>query len=130
MKEALEFLKNAGIYYLATVEDDQPHVRPVGFAMEYDGNLALCTDNRKKMARQILGNPKIEICCFDGRKTLRISGKAEFITTDESQRKALGIMPSLSSIYSVDDSIFEIYRIIEAKAVMSTMSGTIKEWYF
>ena len=32
MEKVVEFLKNAEVYYLATVEGDQPRVRPFGTA--------------------------------------------------------------------------------------------------
>jgi uncharacterized pyridoxamine 5'-phosphate oxidase family protein len=128
MKEVLDFLNKAGVYYLATTEGDQPRVRPLGFVMDWKGKLTFCTNNQKKMFKQLIANPKVEISCVDAdRNTLRICGKAIFATSEETQRKALEVMPFLSNMYSLGDGIFEIFYLDSAKAVCTSMSGEIKE---
>jgi len=122
--KALEFLNKSGTYYLATTEGDQARVRPLGFVMEYNGKLAFCTSNQKKMFKQLNSNPKVEICCIDQKfNTLRISGKAVFATSEETQTKALEIMPDLRRMYSVGDGKFEIFYIDGAIAKCYSMSG-------
>lgn len=129
MEKALEFLKQAGVYFLATTEGDQPRVRPIGFVMDYNGKLAFCTGNTKAMYKQLVTNPKVEICAYDGRgNNLRINGKAVFATSEETQKKALEVMPELSGMYKVGDGVFEIFYLDEAKAVRSTMSGESEAW--
>ena len=44
-----DFLKQTRTYYLATVDGDQPRVRPFGTVMLYDGRLYIQT-GRKKMS--------------------------------------------------------------------------------
>lgn len=128
MKEVLDFLNKAGVYYLATTEGDQPRVRPIGFVMDCGGKLAFCTSNEKAMCRQLAANPKVEIACYDGEgNTLRICGKAVFATSEDTQRKALEVMPSLSNLYSANDGKFEIFYLDEAKATCANMSGDCRE---
>lgn len=128
MKEVLDFLNKVGTYFLATTDGDQPHVRPIGFVMDWEGKLTFCTGNNKNMCKQLAANPKVEIACYDGQgNTLRICGKAVFATSEETQRKALEVMPVLGNMYSVGDGKFEIYYLDEAKAVCSDMSGESKE---
>ncbi len=58
----------------------------------------------KPCIKQLVANPKVEIACYDGKgNTLRICGKAVFATSEETQKKALEVMPSLGDIYSVGD---------------------------
>lgn len=123
--KALDFLNKVGVYYLATTdESNQAHVRPLGFVMEYDGKLTFCTSNQKNMFKQLIFNPKVEICCIDQKfNTLRILGEAVFVTSKETQAKALEIMPSLSKMYSVGDGKFEIFSIDKAKVSCCSMSG-------
>ncbi len=124
MKEVLDFLKANKVFYLATTSGDQPHVRPMGFVMEYDGKLAFCTSNQKDMCKQLVANPNVEICCVAANyNTLRICGKAVFCTTEETQRKALEVMPALGKMYAVGDGKFEIFCLDNAQAVCQTMSG-------
>lgn len=128
MKEVLDFLNKAGVYFLATTDGDQPHVRPIGFVMDCGGKLAFCTGNTKAMCKQLAANPKVEIACYDGAgNTLRICGKAVFATSPETQQKALEVMPTLANMYSVGDGVFEIYYLDEAKAVCCNMSGDCQE---
>jgi uncharacterized pyridoxamine 5'-phosphate oxidase family protein len=124
MKDVLDFLKANKVFYLATTSGDQPHVRPMGFVMEYDGKLTFCTANQKDMYQQLAANPNAEICCVDANyNTLRVYGKAVFCTTEETQRKALEVMPALGKMYAVGDGKFEIFCLDNAQAVCQTMSG-------
>ena len=128
MKEVLDFLNKVGVYYLATAEDGQPHVRPIGFVMDCCGKLTFQTCNQKAMCKQLAANPKVEIACYDGEgNTLRICGKAVFATSEETQQKALEVMPTLKNQYSVGDGLFEIYYLDEAKAICSNMNGDCQE---
>ena len=128
MKEVLDFLNKVGVYYLATEEGDQPRVRPLGFVMEWQGKLTFCTGNKKNMYKQMVNNPKVEICGYDSEgNTLRICGRAVFATTEAAQAKALEVMPALKNIYSVGDGVFEIFYLDGAKAVLSNMKGESRE---
>ncbi|MBQ9528155.1 MAG: pyridoxamine 5'-phosphate oxidase family protein [Fretibacterium sp.] len=128
MKEVLEFLNKAKVFYLATMEGDQPRVRPLGFVMECGGKLAFCTSNEKPMYKQMKANPRVEIAACDSQlNTLRICGKAVFATTPDTQKKALEVMPDLGKMYAVGDGKFEIFYLDGAKAVCSTMGGEKKE---
>lgn len=124
MNEVLQFLKDNPTFYLATTDGDTPKVRPFGFVMKYEGKLCFCTNNQKDVYRQLKANPKFEICTTA--KTgewLRLKGKAVFITSRESKKAALDTMPSLRSLYSEDDSIYEIFYADEAEATFYGMSG-------
>jgi uncharacterized pyridoxamine 5'-phosphate oxidase family protein len=96
--------------------------------MEHGGKLAFCTGNTKAMCKQLAANPKVEICAFDGANNiLRICGEAVFATTEETQKKALDVMPALANLYSAGDGVFEIYYLDKAKAVCVSMSGETRE---
>lgn len=124
IKEVLDFLTANKVFYLATTEDGKPRVRPMGFVMDCGGKLAFCTSNQKAMYKQLVTNPDMEISCVDSDfNTLRVSGRAVFITSEETQAKALGVMPMLGNMYSVGDGRFEIFRLDEARAVQSAMTG-------
>jgi uncharacterized pyridoxamine 5'-phosphate oxidase family protein len=128
MNEISTFLQEAKVFYLATVEGDQPRVRPMGFVMEYEGKLSFSTNNKKDMFRQMKANPKIEICAStpDGR-TLRIFGTVGFNSTRAAKEKALEIMPGLKRMYSADDGIFEIFYFEKGTAFITDMQGGKRE---
>lgn len=123
--KVIDFLKNAKVFYSATVDNDQPHVRPIGFVMEYNGKLAFYSDNRKNMYKQLQVNPKMEICAIDEKmNTLRIKCKAKFITDENSKTAALEAMPMLSKMgYSSSEGPFEIYTIEDAEFSLVTLTG-------
>ena len=73
MEKVLEFLKEAGTYYLATVEGDQPRVRPFGTVNLFEGKLYIQTGKVKPVAKQLAANPKAEICACKGGAWLRIA---------------------------------------------------------
>ena len=127
MKEILDFLNAAKIFYLATSDGEIPHVRPLGFAMEHDGKIMYCTSNKKDMYKQMKANPNVEISCVnEDMVTLRITGHAVFVTSEQTQEKALEIMPMLKNMYAVSDGKFEIFYIENMKATTTTMGGETK----
>ena len=74
MKRILDFLKEAQTYYLATVDGDQPRVRPFGTVNLFDGKLCIQTGRSKDVAKQILANPKVELCAMRGNEWIRVAG--------------------------------------------------------
>ncbi|MDD7182909.1 pyridoxamine 5-phosphate oxidase [Peptostreptococcus anaerobius] len=122
--KVIEFLNNAKVYYLATVDGDQPHVRPIGFVMDYKDQLVFSTDARKKMCNQIKKNPKVEISAIDeNMNILRLTGKVRFITDTDSQTAAINAFPLFGQMYTVGDSNFEIYTLDEIEISYTTMTG-------
>jgi uncharacterized pyridoxamine 5'-phosphate oxidase family protein len=128
MKEILDFLSQAKMFFLATVDGDQPRVRPMGLVMDFEGKLCFGTNNKKEMYKQLRANPKMEIAAtLQNGKTLRISGPISFNPKREAKVKALDIAPNLKSMYSPDDGVFEIFQFDSATAVFSDMTGGKKE---
>jgi uncharacterized pyridoxamine 5'-phosphate oxidase family protein len=128
MKEVLDFLTEAKVFFLATVEVDQPRVRPMGLVMDFEGKLCFGTNNKKEMYKQLKANPKMEIAAtLPSGKTLRISGPVSFNAKREARVKALEIMPNLKSMYGPDDGFFEIFQFDRATAVFTDMTGGRKE---
>ena len=75
MQEVYEFLKNCGTYYLATVDGDQPRVRPFGTVDIFEGKLYIQTGKVKDVSKQLLKNPKAEICAFANGTWVRVAGE-------------------------------------------------------
>ena len=65
MQRVVDFLKAANTYYLATVDGDQPRVRPFGTAHIFEGKLYIQTGKVQDVSKQIHANPKVEICAFN-----------------------------------------------------------------
>ncbi|MDF2875554.1 MAG: hypothetical protein K0R22_2237 [Sporomusa sp.] len=127
MEEVLKFLTENPIFYLATVDGDIPKVRPFGFVMNFEGKLHFGTSNQKNVYRQLKANPNFEISTTSNTgEWIRLKGKAVFNTSKQSKQAALTKMPQLANMYSVDDSIFELFYIENGEATLQDMKGNSK----
>jgi uncharacterized pyridoxamine 5'-phosphate oxidase family protein len=126
MNEVFKFLQDCGIFFVSTVDGNQPKVRPFSFLMEHEGKICFGTSNQKPFYAQLMANSNIEICASKDGRWLRLSGQAVFCTTKEAKAQALEIMPMLKSMYSVEDEIFEIFYIENSLANFFSMSGENK----
>jgi uncharacterized pyridoxamine 5'-phosphate oxidase family protein len=126
MQEVYEFLKKCGVYYLATVEDDQPRVRPFGTIDLFEDKLYIQTGKVKDVSKQLQKNPKAEICAFNGQAWIRVSGK--LIRDDRTEAKAhmLDSYPNLKDRYSADDDNTEVLYFEDATAVISSFTDAPK----
>ncbi len=117
MERVVKFLKETGVYYLATVDADQPRVRPFGTAHIFEGRLYIQTGKVKDVSKQLHANPKAEICAFKDGQWLRLSG--ELIEDDrrEARVSMLEAYPSLKAMYSPDDGNTEVFYFTNATAV-------------
>ena len=124
MERVVQFLKEAQTYYLATVEGDQPRVRPFGTVLVYDEKLYIQTGKVKPVSKQLAANPKAEICAFKGGKWLRVSG--ELVNDDNHDIKVamLEKMPSLKAMYSADDDNMQMLYFRNATATFSSFTDT------
>ena len=122
IEKVAQFLETAGTYYLATVENDQPRVRPFGTVLVSDGKLYIETGKVKNVSKQIAANPKVEICAFDGTRWLRVAG--ELVNDDDRDVKVamLEKMPSLKSMYSADDDNMQMLYFKNATATFSSFT--------
>ena len=122
MKTAYEFLKNAGTYYLATVEGDQPRVRPFGTIHIFEDKLYIQTGKVKDVSKQLHANPKAEICAFTGGKWIRVAG--ELIADERRETKAsmLRAYPPPQAMYSADDDNTEVFYFKNATYTISSFT--------
>ena len=117
------FLDEAGTYYLATAEGDQPRVRPFGTALVWDGRLYIQTGKVKPVSKQLAQNPKAEICAFHNGQWLRVAG--ELVNDDRREPKAamLEKMPSLKAMYSADDDNTQVLYFSSATATFASFTA-------
>lgn len=122
MQEVYEFLKKCGTYYLATVEGDQPRVRPFGTVDIFEGKIYIQTGKVKDVSKQLQANPKAEICAFGEGKWLRVAGKLIRDDRYEAKKHMLDAYPSLQSMYSADDDNTEVLYFEDATATFSSFT--------
>lgn len=122
MQEVYEFLKKCGTYYLATDEGGQPRVRPFGTIDLFDGRLTIQTGKVKDVSKQMLANPKVELCAFDGERWLRVAATAVEDPRAEAQEHMLEAYPSLKAMYQPGDGNTQIFALEQVTATFSSFT--------
>ncbi len=126
MDEIYEFIKKCGTYYLATVDGNQPRVRPFGTVNIFEGKLYIQTGKSKDVSKQIQANPKVELCCFDGQTWCRLSGELVRDERVEAKEAMLEKYPDLKAMYSATDDNTEVLYFKDATATLSSFAGAPK----
>lgn len=130
MEKVCEFLKAAGTYYLATVDGDQPRVRPFGTAHIFEGKLYIQTGKAKAVVQQIAANPKCEICAFKDGEWLRVA--AELVEDDrvEAKKAMLDDYPNLRAMYDENDDNTQVLYLKNAVATFSSFTAEPETYKF
>ena len=124
MSKIGEFLKEAGVFFLATNDGDQPKLRPLGAFLDKDGKVIFGVGDFKDVYKQLLANPKCEIaaCKKDGH-WLRYTGKAVF-ETDGSYAEEMIKSAHLEMIYNkTTGNKLMAFHLEDAKAVDIAIMG-------
>ena len=122
IEKVTQFLKEAETYYLATVGGDQPRVRPFGTAHLYEGKLYIQTGKVKDVSKQLLANPKAEICAFKDGEWIRVAGELVEDDRVEARQSMLDAYPSLQQMYSADDGNTQVFYFKNATATISAFT--------
>ena len=123
MERVCQFLKDAGVYYLATVEGDQPRVRPFGTAHIFEGKLYIQTGKVKPTSHQLAANPKAEICAFHKGTWVRIAGELVEDDRVEAKKSMLDAYPNLRGMYDENDGNTQVLYFKDAVATFSSFTA-------
>ena len=126
MQEVYDFLKSCNTYYLATVEGDQPRVRPFGTVDIFEGKLYIQTGKVKDVSKEMQANPKVEICAFNGEKWIRVAGEVVRDDRVEAKEHMLDSYPNLKTLYRADDENTEVLYLKNATATISSFTEEAK----
>lgn len=131
MNEVLDFLKEAGVVYFATVDGDQPMVRPFGFFMEFEGKLYFGTNEARNVYRQLQVNPKFQACVAGKQMAwLRITGKVKFDKRPEVLEAAAVARPDLfgqsRNIHGAGNFKPALFYIEDGEALFNTMPNATR----
>jgi uncharacterized pyridoxamine 5'-phosphate oxidase family protein len=122
VQEVYEFLKKSRTYYLATVDGDQPRVRPFGTAHIFENKLYIQTGKVKDVSKQMKKNPKIEICAMNGGEWIRIQAIAVEDDRVEAKQSMLDAYPNLKSRYSATDDNTQVLYLKDAIATIASFT--------
>ena len=126
--DVLDFLKNSGHYFIATMDGDQPRVRPFGTAAIFEGKLYIQTSKQKRISKQVKANPKVEICALNKETNKWVRIEAVLVNDDriEAKKYMLEAYPELKAIYSAEDSNTRVFYLKNATATFSSFTGESK----
>ena len=118
MNRIVEELKKIKVFYIATIEGDQPRVRLFSSVVEFEGNAYICCGNHKEIYKQLSKNPKIELCgMYDGGTWLRVTAIVKEDNRTEVQQAILDDPTGPKQLYKAGDGRFVTYRLTEIKAL-------------
>lgn len=123
MERVYQFLKDAGVYYLATVEGNQPRVRPFGTVNIFDGKLYIQTGKVKPCSRQIIANPKVELSAFHQGAWIRVTGELAEDGRVEAKKSMLDAYPDLRNMYDENDNNTQVFYFKNAVATFSSFGA-------
>ena len=123
MERVCQFLKDAETYYLATVEGDQPRVRPFGTVHIFEGKLYIQTGKVKPVAKQLLANPKAELCAFKDGVWLRVAGELVLDDRTEAKKAMLDDYPELRGMYDENDDNTAVFYFTNAVATFASFTA-------
>ena len=123
MEEVQKFLKECGVYYLATEEGEQPRVRPFGTAEIFEGKLYIQTGKRKDVFKQIQINNKVELCGFKDGRWIRVTGNLAVDDRIEAKKDMLDKNPDLRHMYDENDENTIVLYFESGKATISSFSA-------
>lgn len=124
VQKVFDFVKSCNYYFLATTEGDQPRVRPFSSFVIYEGKIYFQTGKVKNVSKQILANPKIEICAYNGQGAwIRIQAVATEDDRVAAKQHMLDAFPELKTMYSADDGNTQVFYLKDATATYSSMGG-------
>ena len=124
MKEVYEFLKECGVYYLGTIDNGKPRVRPFGTIEIFEDHLYIQTGKSKDVYKQILANPSVEICAFKDGRWIRIEGRLIPDDRVEAKKDMLDKNPELRSMYNELDDNTEVLYLKNVKATIYSFTDS------
>ena len=120
MGKGVEFLKEAGAYFIATSDNGQPQLRPFGSNLEYNGRFYFSMGNSKNVYKQIISNPKVSIAALKpNRDWIRITGEAVPDESEGAKNYLFEKNPRIKDIYKGDASNVAMFYLTNVTCVIN-----------
>jgi uncharacterized pyridoxamine 5'-phosphate oxidase family protein len=123
MQQVYEFLKQAGVYYLATVEEGRPRVRPFGTVDIFEGKLYIQTGAVKPVSHQMKADPRVELCAMHEGRWIRVEAEAVLDERLEPAEHMLESYPQLRGMYAPGDGNNEVWYLKNVTAKIFSFGG-------
>ena len=129
MNRIVEELRKVKVFYIATIDGNQPRVRPFGSIVEFEGHAYICSGNFKEFYKQIKENNNVELCGMypDGMSWLRLSASLEEDNRIEIQQAILDDETGPKGLYQPGDGRFVTFKLTNIKAIKSSFVSAPEE---
>lgn len=118
METILKLFEN-NMFFIATMDKDQPRVRPFGKLLGYGGSLYINTGNTKEVYRQIKENPKVELCVFSKGKIIRLTAQAIESDNPEVRKVMLNQEPGIANMYKGKEDTLSMFQLTHVVTVVT-----------
>ena len=133
-QECIQFANQCRTAFIATIDGNQPRVRPLSLQFADDHGFYFQTENVKNLYRQLKANQKTELCFHSNAggglgKVMRVSGEIEFVDDLELKARLLKERPFFKTlgILKPDDPLFVLFRVFKGEAFFWTFANNMKE---
>lgn len=130
IERTCNFLKEADTYFLATIDGDQPRVRPFGTAHIYEDKLYIQMGKSKSVSAQLQINPKVELSAFKDGVWVRVEGKLIEDDRVEARKSMLDAYPELRSMYDENDGNTQVWYFEQAVVTFSSFTAESETFNF
>ncbi|MBQ6219691.1 MAG: pyridoxamine 5'-phosphate oxidase family protein [Methanosphaera sp.] len=130
IEKVSEYLAEAGMFFLATTDGDQPKARPLGLQVLHDGKIYFGIGDFKDVYKQLQANPKLEIVASKGQDILRYYGVAKFDNNPEVMEKVWTILKDLKPLYDENNWNMELFYVDDATAEFRNMFSVEESFNF
>jgi len=124
LKDYREFAEKARTAYFATMDGDQPRVRPIGIWFIDENGFYFFTQTMKSFYKQLEAHQKVELCFMHENTVMRVTGEVERID-DMSLKERL--MEERSFLKDVGIDKQAVYRLYKGEAFFWTMKDSRNE---
>ena len=117
MNKVVEEIRKVNVFYIASIDGDEPRVRPFGSVVEFEGNAYICSGNFKEFYKQVKENPHVELCgMYDNTSWLRVAATLNEDNRIEVQKAILDDPTGPKGLYEPGDGKFVTFRLENVKA--------------
>lgn len=127
-EEFVAYLESCGKYFVATVDGDQPKVRPFSFCAVINNEVYFMSRKEKEVYKQLVANPKVQIAAFpeSGRDWMRITCKLVEAETPEVRKIFLDKYPMMKQAHPLDDPNYAFMKLVGITAVKGDKVYSVK----
>lgn len=132
-QEIIAFLNKNPACHLATSVDGQPHVRGMLMYRADETGIIFHTGNMKDLSRDLLANPKVEICFNDlqAQIQVRVRGVATQVDSQQLKEEIVANRPFMQPwVKAQGYGMLAVFKIINCQASTWTFATNFapKEW--